>query len=535
MSTSEKNNKSKNERTRLLQVENSQTVKKEAGSNDEPVIEEDERERSRGSILVISFLLMLIFQLGNRIFGKLETYPMYNYPLFMNLMSTVLYIPICFAYVIPVATFFPHIISEEQLNIPKYKFLIMGTLDSIAGIMAGLSVNYITNAAIIVLIQQSAIPISMVISKIALSANYSSAQYIGAGVVLVGIVVVLLPSFFSTAPVDDDYATSVQDSGSEEFFWLFILALSCIPMCLSSVYKEFALGETEIDVVYLNGWVATFQAIIAIPLLFPSASAINLPYDQIIPNMYGGLRCWFGINTVTEATATLEVDDCTMAPLYVNLYLFFNVIYNVLIILILKYGSANILWLSSTVIVPLSNVAFSLPFIPRHKPIGATDLAGLLFIMSGLIIYRFLPQMTAFWFKLTEIRTFEEIEAENLAENIATKAEQKQSRYVGLNQIEALQSLVDTRVLKEQKARFRSSQQIRGSFLLRLGIPPSPHIQMTPSARHSSNSPQLGGGSIRRTPKLNEQSANMVNARKKANEFDDNKLVDKEKKRAAEV
>jgi hypothetical protein len=41
-------------------------------------------------------------------------------------------------------------------------------------------------------------------------------------------------------------------------------------MTLSSVYKEKALGETEIDVVYLNGWVAIYQFIIGIALGIPS-------------------------------------------------------------------------------------------------------------------------------------------------------------------------------------------------------------------------------------------------------------------------
>ena len=64
----------------------------------------------------------------------------------------------------------------------------MGTLDSIAGGMAMISVNYITDASIIVLVQQSAIPISMAISKVALHAQYTVPQIVGAGVVVLGII-----------------------------------------------------------------------------------------------------------------------------------------------------------------------------------------------------------------------------------------------------------------------------------------------------------------------------------------------------------
>ena len=43
--------------------------------------------------------------------------------------------------------------------------------------------------------------------------------------------------------------------------------------------------------------------------------------------------------------------------LLVDVYVL-QVIYNVLIVVILKIGSANIMWMASTVIVPLNNVVF---------------------------------------------------------------------------------------------------------------------------------------------------------------------------------
>lgn len=67
-------------------------------------------------------------------------------------------------------------ITPEQRAIPKHKFAIMGLLDSVSGIMAVFAVNYISNAAVIVLLQQAAIPISMSISKLFLGARYTPNQ-----------------------------------------------------------------------------------------------------------------------------------------------------------------------------------------------------------------------------------------------------------------------------------------------------------------------------------------------------------------------
>lgn len=67
-------------------------------------------------------------------------------------------------------------ITPAQRAIPKFKFAVMGLLDSIAGIMGVFAVNYINNAAMIVLLQQAAIPISMSISKFFLGAKYTVNQ-----------------------------------------------------------------------------------------------------------------------------------------------------------------------------------------------------------------------------------------------------------------------------------------------------------------------------------------------------------------------
>ena len=67
-------------------------------------------------------------------------------------------------------------ITPAQRAIPKFKFAVMGLLDSIAGIMGVFAVNYINNAAMIVLLQQAAIPVSMSISKLFLGAKYTVHQ-----------------------------------------------------------------------------------------------------------------------------------------------------------------------------------------------------------------------------------------------------------------------------------------------------------------------------------------------------------------------
>ena len=465
-------NRSTNSSTTNLEIESQQKI-----SNEE----------SSSSQLLTAFLLMLFFQLMNRLYGKLQTYPMRNYPLFSNLLSCAIYVPICYMYIVP-ALLYTNYITKEQQEIPKYKFAVMGGYDSLSGIMQVFAINYISNASLIVLVQQSAIPISMAISVYALNSVYSKSQYIGAGVVLLGIVVVLIPTFFGNSESAADSSNSNNQVGSStEIFWLLVMIISCIPMCLSSVYKEKALGETEIDVVYLNGWVAIFQFLIAIPLSFPTAWIQGLPMNEIWPNIVGGFWCWMGYNTITAENNPygMPFDHCEKAPFYVNAYLMVNVVYNFLMVLVLKLGSANILWMASTIIVPVGNVAWSLDFMPGHQPLKFWDIVGLVVIMMGLIIYRFCTEVFYLWYKLTGQKVDEEVEDER-TKNIAKSAEKKQWKYLGINQAEYLQTFVESRVSKEKANSImlvRSPQNIRGAFLAKIGVPPSPLISMGPGKR----------------------------------------------------
>ena len=209
--------------------------------------EAEEGPVDNGTFLGVVFLVFVIIALLNRLFQKLETYPMYNYPCFLNILTTFAYVPFCFAYIIPMQLF-GTAITKEQREIPKYKFAVMGALDCMASTMQIFAVNFITNASILVLLQQSAIPISMAISRFTLGASYSRPQYFGALVVCSGIIVVLMPQFTGNA-------TGAADNGHNQVLWAGVNIISCIPMTLSSVYKEAALQGQDIDVVYLNGWV----------------------------------------------------------------------------------------------------------------------------------------------------------------------------------------------------------------------------------------------------------------------------------------
>lgn len=181
--------------------------------------------------------------------------------------------------------------------------------------------------------------------------------------------------------------------------WVAVMLVSCVPMTLSSVYKEKALGETEIDVVYLNG------SRLFCVFLFPCSHAsllqlggcvsmhcdggvcgacrlraetrhhtgnasqcersagvllVSRRWCCLVAYIVNGYHCWMGTTVDRNPMDKGNTGLCDQAPLFVNVYMCFNLLYNVFIILILKYGSSNILWLAMTLMVPLGNAAFAL-------------------------------------------------------------------------------------------------------------------------------------------------------------------------------
>ena len=85
----------------------------DSGESDEDGIAQANMNRN----LAISFFSMVFVGLMNKVFNKLMTVPMHNYPNFLNLLCTFVYLPVCFSYIIP-ASYYGWI-PQEQLDMPK--------------------------------------------------------------------------------------------------------------------------------------------------------------------------------------------------------------------------------------------------------------------------------------------------------------------------------------------------------------------------------------------------------------------------------
>jgi hypothetical protein len=178
-----------------------------------------------------------------------------------------------------------------------------------------------------------------------------------------------------------------------KFVWSLVMVASCLPMVLSSVYKQVALQDTPWNnPILVNGWVALFQFLCGIPLVIPAGLASSpqvLPMD-LAQNWWRAILCLFAQENTIESGC--HPDECFQGALWVHLGVLSSSVFTLSVLSVLKYGSSSLLYLGLTVIVPLGHLVFSL-----HTPLASIhlwDVAGLLVLVAGLVLYRFGHQET---------------------------------------------------------------------------------------------------------------------------------------------
>lgn len=134
--------------------------------------------------------------------------------------------------------------------------------------------------------------------------------------------------------------------------------------------------------------------IFALVLTIPSAYLADppVPMSDLPLNLWQGLQCYFGVSSLTCADddddSSCTPDSCNPdSPIFVNLYLLFNQTNSAIAILWLKFGSASGFYLAHTLLVPLGNIVFLLPFLPQSEGWQWSEGISLAVISLGLLFY----------------------------------------------------------------------------------------------------------------------------------------------------
>ena len=281
----------------------------------------------------------------------------------------------------------------------------MGVFDSISGVLTLFGAVH-TSGSNQALLTNAVIPVTMALSYVILKQRFVRTEYAGSFIIMLGITTVLLPQMFPSytafSSEQDSGGDIGQDDNSDLPLFNFLFLLSVVPGALSSIYKELAFVDADIDANYLQAWVSLWQSLFGfalIPLntlkfLGPQAVA----WDRLWSSFVDGGWCLLGYNVLVPPHCTNHhipdsslppCDDCESAWIPIVAYIVFNLLFNVYTVLLIKYGSATLMFIIMTLRLPMIQWAFSVrAFNDPPDSFGLAAGMGLTVILLGLVVYR---------------------------------------------------------------------------------------------------------------------------------------------------
>jgi hypothetical protein len=100
-----------------------------------------------------------------------------------------------------------------------------------------------------------------------------------------------------------------------------------------------------------------------------------------------GFWCWLGYNS-------LPGDNCSYNYVATTIYIVINFFYNIFILLVTKHASATMFTLAFAIRLPLTQIAYCIPFIMQQyvEPFTWESIVSLVVVLAGFVLYSMLPE-----------------------------------------------------------------------------------------------------------------------------------------------
>jgi hypothetical protein len=269
-------------------------------------------------------------------------------------------------------------ITPEMKRFPVWKYAMFAAFDAAAAFLFTMGAPN-TPATLQNIINQTIIPITMLATAVIIRVRYQWLKIGGAGIIMLGAGVAIIPLFFDTG------------SNKIDFVWYAVLIyfLNNIPQSLSNVTKELAFNGLDMDVWYLGAWVGWFQVLFTAAMLpltvFPAFGGIA--FRDMPDQLAKGFWCWLGYNS-------LPGDNCSYNYVATTIYIVINFFYNIFILLVTKHASATMFTLAFAIRLPLTQIAYCIPFIMQQyvEPFTWESIVSLVVVLAGFVLYSMLPE-----------------------------------------------------------------------------------------------------------------------------------------------
>lgn len=358
--------------------------------------EQTDHVRIRVSTQVVLAVAVVGFGCANNISKQIAAKTLERYTYMLSVMTAVIYVPIYFA-VLMILLWQGYVPSYQVRfmwqwgSVGRYPFVIffvVASLGDTLGDVIGMICTPYVGGPVHSLLNNFTPVFMAFLSILILSKRFSLVQCLALLGVFGAVVLGVLPSLESNAT----------KNATKPFFAL-TLAASCIFNALSFVVKELAfgryvtwLGECGIpnDGRGLNIFVANSHlAIFQLPFTFlvaPLNQALGQTHGQDIFAYFGdALSCVFGSTDHCSDRATHPED----AGFWTTIYVIFNILWNISVLLSVKYCGAMATFVALKAIFPLSTILFAYINWPLlgQTPVSWLVWASMCLMIPSIVMY----------------------------------------------------------------------------------------------------------------------------------------------------
>jgi len=347
-------------------------------------------KKNKQNVILFGVLVTrILFSICNRVAYKIMLVPMQGYGYFISnfaaMCYVVVYFPMLFtAYFMGKVTT-KGILSDECLGVKQKKLVILGISDSLGNILGLVSASYIPGN-VIPIIAQCVIPFTMICSYFLLKSRYNLWQVVYAIIVIEGVAIALVPQFGNIS----------KPSASGEFpvlFYVAIYIVGLIPNAISFTVKEMIFTEQkDLNIFVVNSFSSLWQLLFTVLFLpivsIPGFSPDTKSFSELPNFVRVAANCFIG-NTLDPNRAALN--SCTPMPWPAVVYMCFNIGQNIFMLIVVKYGSAVLNFVTGAVALVGQHFAFSVQWVHFLKPDQIAmpwDIIGLYATLVGMVGYR---------------------------------------------------------------------------------------------------------------------------------------------------
>lgn len=269
---------------------------------------------------------------------------------------------------------------SDNRSFPVWKFLILAALDGSADFLQSSSGSS-TPGSWQVLINQAQIFFIMCLAWLLLKTKYRWIQVAGATLTMIGTCVGVIPNLGHC------------DSSRCLVTSTVVFFAADVPAALSTVWKQFALQAAGVDVFVLTAavsWIQLFITFCLLPLqsLQPFG---GIDLHDLPSTLADGARCFIGDTSVPiyDKAGAVTGHCSSYVPMITFVFSLTGFISGILNLYVVKHGSAALMVLGTAFALPLSDIAFSIPFLMGDdaKPFDGTAVGGLVLVALGFLAY----------------------------------------------------------------------------------------------------------------------------------------------------